>query len=148
MTTSDAAARILLCACPLHGMQVLKAARQAGVPLHQLDLCTQWPEGQTFADGSTAPAPTRHVLWALLPPHAAPEALSVEGIWREGMLQDADQTIPGLVIHMLYGTTEQQAQQMRPWVPNTPSDDTIQLPCLECLDGACEQQLFQRLLRP
>ena len=135
--------RILLCASAAHCAQVLQAAARARVNLHGLQLCTNWPTQAAFPEISAEAPPL--VLWALLPEHNSDQvALQLERQWRAHLLQG---TAP-LQVQMLYGSAAQQAPQLAPWVRETSagSESAAAAPCLECLDAASEQTLFQHLL--
>lgn len=142
-TTSDTPhphLRILLCASAAHCVQVLHAAAQMRVNLHGLQPSTTWPAHAT-AD--------HLVLWALLPasgptPHGA-QALHTEQLWRTQLQQGR----APCAVHMLYGTAAQQAQQLTPWMARAVEAEThaASALCIECVDAASEQKLFQHLLK-
>ncbi len=130
--------RILLCASATHCAQVLQAAAADRVNLHGLQPSTRWPS--PAAD--TQPL----ILWALLPTSADAAALALEAQWRSHMLQPQAQR---LTIQMLYGSAQQQARQLAPWIKAEASDagPALNADCPECLDARSEQSLFQHLLQ-
>lgn len=131
--------RILLCACPAHCAQILQAAAAACLPLHGLLPHTQWPKA----------ALNTQLLWALLPETptttvsniALQNVKALEASWRHVMLQGGH----NFTIHMLYGSAQQQATQLAPWVSEDGTTAT-DADCWECLDARSEQKLFQHLL--
>ena len=127
--------RILLCASATHCAQVLLAAAAARVNLHGVQPCTHWSADW---DASTV------VLWALVPHPSTPEA-ALEAHWRTTAMQGAH----AFTLQMLYGSAAQQAQQLAPWIraAHGAEHTDVDADCLECLDAASEQKLFQHLLQ-
>ena len=145
---SPATTRILLCASAAHCAQVLLAAAQARIHLHSLQPCTAWPN-----------QPTDTVLWALLPDSTDQPALQLEQQWRQQLINPSTR----FSIHMLWGSAQQQAQQLTHWTAgganslhsaNSPRSASTartangqHAACYECLDPRSERQLFQHLLQ-
>lgn len=128
--------RILLCASAAHCAQVLQAAAATRVHLHGLQPTLQWPE-----DALTHGV----VLWALLPTQPSAATATVEQGWRERLVQG----LHTFSVQMLYGSAQQQAAQLAPWIPQSaePASGATDADCWECLDAASEQKLFQHLLQ-
>ena len=138
--STPAAPRFLLCACPAHCAQVLRAAAAARVPLHGLQPTCDWPPPGAMPASAS-------VLWALLPT-PQPRQQARELAWRHALLL---QPAPALAVQMLYGSAAQQAQQLAPWVRQlaqpgrTHADSADDADCRECLDAASEHALFTHL---
>lgn len=135
-TDSVNPSRILLCASAAHCAQVLQAAAAARVNLHGVQPCTQW---SAHWNASTM------VLWALLPPPSTSTEMALEARWRTAAIQGSH----AFTLQMLYGNATQQAQQLAPWIRPAHNTEPLKLDadCLECLDAASEQKLFQHLLQ-
>ena len=153
-----AAPRMLLCACPLHCIQVLHLAGHASKQdmrhMQDLQTCTQWPiadSGHAATNPDISRSNPLHILWALLPADAPPAAKAREAAWRQRLQQFTSNIGCNSIatIQMLYGSAAQQAQQLRPWIHQrfTESADTPLPDCQECLDAHSEQALFSRLIR-
>jgi len=127
-------ARFLLCASAVHCAHVLHAASHMRINVDELTPCTQWP--MLLDDHSI-------ILWALLPDPANSNFAEAERRWRAHLLPTRQQ----FTLHMLYGDTAQQAEQLAPWVPASAQGMPAKSnDCQECLDASSEQLLFQHLL--
>lgn len=129
--------RLLLCASAAHCAQVLQAAAAARVHLHGVQPSLEWP-ADAQVEGMV-------VLWALLPTQCAAAAAATEHAWRERLRLGHH----AFSVQMLYGSAQQQAAQLAPWIPQAAerNADKTDAPCWECLDAVSEQKLFQHLLQ-